>query len=117
MDVLKLTHEHTLQVCEKTRAFPRFELYSLISQMRRGASSVPMNIAEGSAWNTRLEYRRFVSIAKGSVGEIFYQIILSRDLGYLTNSDSDDLLEAYDRVGMMLTRLAQSLAKKVRTSL
>ncbi|MDH4209988.1 MAG: four helix bundle protein [candidate division WOR-3 bacterium] len=117
MDVFKLAHVLTLQVYEKTRTFPRFELYSLISQMRRAASSVPMNIAEGAARNTRLEYRRFVSIAKGSVGEISYQIILSRDLGYLTNNDSDDLLKAYDRVGMMLTRLAHSLAQKARTSL
>ncbi len=112
MDVFKLAHELTLRMYKETRAFPRFELYSLVSQMRRAASSIPMNIAEDAARNSMAEYRRFTSMAKGSVGEISYQIILSRDLGYINIDGSDDLTDAYDRVGMMLTRLAQSLEKK-----
>jgi four helix bundle protein len=113
MDVFKIAHALTLRIYKKTHAFPKFELYSLVSQMRRAASSIPMNIAEGAARNTKPEYRRFVSIAKGSVGEVSYQIILSRDLGYLNSKDSDDLLDGYNRVGMMLTRLVQSLEKKL----
>ena len=112
MDVFKLAHELTLKIYKETRAFPRFELYSLVSQMRRAASSIPMNIAKGAARNSRAEYRRFTSMAKSSVGEISYQIILSKDLGYISIDGSDDLTDAYDRVGMMLTRLAQSLEKK-----
>lgn len=112
MDVFKLAHELTLRIYKETRAFPRFELYSLVSQMRRAASSIPMNIAEDAARNSRGEHRRFTSTAKGSVGAISYQIILSRDLGYISIDGSDDLTEAYDRVGMMLKRLARSLEKK-----
>ena len=112
MDVFRLAHELTLRIYRKTRDFPRFELYSLVSQMRRAASSIPMNIAEGAARNSRAEYRRFVSMAKGSVGEISYQIILSKDLGYINTDDSDDLVDGYSRVGRMLTRLSQSLEKK-----
>jgi four helix bundle protein len=80
--------------------------------MRRAASSIPMNIAEGAARNSRAEYRRFVSIAKGSVGEISYQIVLSKDLGYINIDDSNNLVDGYSRVGRMLTRLGQSLEKK-----
>lgn len=112
MDVFKLAHELTLRIYRITRNFPRFELYSLVSQMRRAASSIPMNIAEGTARNSRAEYRRFVSIAKGSVGEISYQIVLSKDLGYINIDDSNNLVDGYSRVGRMLTRLSQSLEKK-----
>lgn len=112
MDVFKLAHELTLIIYRMTRNFPRFELYSLVSQMRRSASSIPMNIAEGAARNSRAEYRRFVSMARGSAGEISYQIVLSKDLGYISEDNSDKLAEGYDRVGRMLTRLTQSLDKK-----
>jgi four helix bundle protein len=112
MDVFKLAHELTLYIYKMTRGFPRFELYSLVSQMRRSASSIPMNIAEGAARNSRAEYRRFVSMARGSVAEISYQVILSRDLDYMSEDNSDKLIEGYDRVGKMLTRLTQSLEKK-----
>ena len=104
-----------MNVFKLTREFPRFELHSLVSQMRRAASSIPMNIAEGTARNSRAEYRRFVSMAKGSVGEISYQTILSKDLGYVNSSVSDKVLDGYNRVGRMLTRLAQSFEKKTTT--
>lgn len=112
MDVFKLAHELTLFVYRITRDFPRFELYSLVSQMRRSASSIPMNIAEGAARNSRAEYRRFVSMARGSAGEISYQVILSKDLGHISQNNSDKLVEGYNRVGRMLTRLTQSLEKE-----
>ena len=116
MDVFKLAHELTLRIYMTTRDFPKYELYALVSQMRRAASSIPMNIAEGASRNSRAEYRRFVAIAKGSVGEISYRIILSRDLGYIKNDDMDELIDGYDRVGRMLTRLSQSLEKKLSIS-
>ncbi len=109
MDVFKLAHELTLKIYKITSKFPKIEIYALASQMRRAASSIPMNIAEGAARNSKAEYRRFASIAKGSAGEISYQIILSRDLGYINSDNSKILVDNYDRVGRMLTRLIQSL--------
>jgi four helix bundle protein len=61
MDVFNSAHEFTLQIHEKTRNFLRFEFYSLVSQLRKAEISVPTNIAEGAARNSRAEYRRFVS--------------------------------------------------------
>jgi four helix bundle protein len=109
MDVFKLAHELTLKIYRITSKFPKIELYALASQMRRAASSIPMNIAKGAARNSRAEYRRFASIAKGSAGEISYQVILSRDLGYIDQDKSKILLDNYNRVSKMLTRLIQSL--------
>jgi len=112
MDVFNLAHELTLKIYKITGNFPKIEIYCLASQMRRAAASIPMNIAEGASRNSKAEYKRFVSIAKGSAGEISYQIILSRDLGYINADTCKQLIESYNRVGQMLTRLTQSLEPK-----
>lgn len=55
------------------------------------------------------EFRQFVGIARGSAAEVSYQLLLARDLGYIPKELYDELRSGYDRVGQMLTRLAQSL--------
>jgi four helix bundle protein len=112
LDVFKLAHNLTLSIYGITVSFPKTEIYGLVSQMRRAASSIPMNIAEGASRNSRAEYKRYVSIAKGSAGEISYQVMLSRDLGYITNDVCNQLSDQYNRIGQMLTRLSQSLDSK-----
>lgn len=77
MDVFKLSHRLTLDIYQHTKKYPTDEKFGLVSQMRRAASSVPMNLVEGSHRNNRKEYRQFVGIAKGSVAELKYQLMLS----------------------------------------
>jgi len=109
LDVFKLSHEMTLQIYKLTKNFPAEERFSLVSQMRRAAYSVPMNLVEGAnRLNTR-EYRQFVGIAKGSAGEIKYQLILARDLGYIKEKTYSELRLNYERISQMLTGLAKSL--------
>jgi len=109
LDVFKLAHELTLKVYKITAEFPRGESFGLISQMRRAASSVGMNLGEGSMRLNSREFRQFVGIARGSAAEVRYQLLLAKDLGYITKKVYDELRSGYDRVGRMLTRLAQSL--------
>jgi len=109
LDVFKLAHELTLRVYKVTFGFPREETFALASQMRRAASSIGMNLVEGSMRLNKREYRQFVGIARGSGAEVSYQLLLARDLGYISKEDYDELRSGYDRVGKMLTRLAQSL--------
>jgi four helix bundle protein len=109
MDVFKLAHELTLEVYRLTTAFPDAEKYGLVSQMRRAAASVCMNLAEGAHRFGTNEYRHFVGIARGSCGEIKYQLKLANDLSYLTEADCKDLSVRYERVSMMLTKLHSSL--------
>ena len=80
LDVFKLSHEMTLAIYEMTKNFPEEEKFGLTSQMRRAAYSVPMNLVEGANRLNSKEYRRFVGIAKGSAGEVTYQLLLARDL-------------------------------------
>ena len=59
-----------------TKSFPKEELYALSDQMRRAAISIPSNIAEGQQRNSLNEYIHFLSIAKGSTGELYTQLII-----------------------------------------
>ena len=112
LDVFKLAHDLTLKIYKITRRFPREESFNLVSQMRRAASSVGMNLVEGSMRLNSREFRQFVGIARGSAAEVSYQFLLARDLGYLQNDTYPELRSSYERVGQMLTRLAQSLGRR-----
>lgn len=74
-----------------TKSFPKDELFGLISQMRRSCSSIPTNIAEGCGRNSGTELRRFLVIAAGSASELQYQLLLSKDLNYITQTIYDEL--------------------------
>jgi len=78
----ELADEVALLLYEATRSFPKDEIYSLVSQIRRAAVSVPSNIVEGCARESQNEYRRFLEIAFGSLRELHYQLTLSQRLGY-----------------------------------
>jgi four helix bundle protein len=60
--------------------------WGLVNQMRRAAVSIPSNIAEGQARQHTGEFRQFLFISLGSIAEIETQIIISQELGFLTNT-------------------------------
>jgi four helix bundle protein len=112
LEVFKLSHSLVLNVYKLTENFPPEERFGLIQQMRRSAYSIPMNLIEGSNRLSTKEYRRFVGIAKGSAGEISYQVMLAKDLGYIPEEVYSELKNKYEIVIKMLSNLAKSLAKK-----
>lgn len=73
----------TVAVYQTTRSFPREEMYALTSQIRRAAYSVPANIVEGAARESKKDYLHFLYIARGSLNETHYFVHLSHRLGYL----------------------------------
>jgi len=97
---------HALKVYSITKEFPREEIYSLVDQTRRAAISVGMNLMEGAMRLGSKEYRQFVGIARGSVGEVCYQLLLARDLKYISGETYQELGSGYDRVIQMLSRLS-----------
>jgi len=97
-----------------TEDFPQEERFGLVSHMRRSAFSIPTNLIEGSNRLNTEEYRRFVGIAKGSAGEITYQILLAKDLRYVTVEVYSELKNEYEIVINMLSNLAKSLDKKIQ---
>ena len=102
-------HQLTLQLYKETRSFPREELYGITSQIRRAAASIPANIAEGCGRRSDGEFSRFLQIARGSASELEYHLLLSRDLGILTQADFEKLQIKLCVVQRMLTALVQRI--------
>ncbi|MGH9777694.1 MAG: four helix bundle protein [Candidatus Acidiferrales bacterium] len=105
-------HKLTLAVYKTTRDFPRQERYGVVSQLQRAASSVPANIAEGFARNPTNELLRSLSIARGSLAETRYFLLLSRDLGYLNGSALQQMQRQCESVAQLISGLAQSLRQR-----
>lgn len=95
-----------------TASFPKSETYGLTSQIRRAATSIPANIAEGYGRGTRKEYLQFLMIAQGSLKELETHLIVSEKLAYLTAAQSARLLTETEELGRMLG----SLIRKLKTS-
>ena len=102
LKVWEKSHQFTLSVYEFSKAFPREEIYSLTNQLRRAASSIPANIAEGCGKRTQLDFANFLNIALGSVNESEYFILLSKDLGYLQIDKYESLTVSINEIKAML---------------
>lgn len=102
-------HQLALAVYESTIPFPKQELYGLTSQMRRAASSIASNIAEGCGRSGRADFARFLQMSAGSASELEYQLILARDLRLLRSEDHEKLETKVLEVRRMLTSLMQRL--------
>ena len=98
-----------LSVYKATLPFPQQETYGLVSQLRRAASSVPANIAEGCGCNRNREFARFLGIALRSASEAEYHLLLARDLGYLDVKTYEALDDQVTEVKRMLTGFIQKL--------
>jgi len=92
IEAWKLADDLTVAVYERTRSFPREEIYGLTSQLRRASYSVPANIVEGSCRESKKDYLHFLYIARGSLSETQYFVHLSRRLGYLSDADAERLI-------------------------
>ncbi len=91
IDAWRLADDLTVAVYERTRSFPREEIYGLTSQLRRASYSVPANIVEGSSRESKKDYLHFLYIARGSLSETQYFIHLARRLDYLSLGEADVL--------------------------
>jgi four helix bundle protein len=109
LQVWQKAHQLTLSVYKATSEFPGDERFGLTSQIRRAASSIPSNIAEGCGRGSESELSHFMQIAMGSSSELEYQILLAKDLEFVLEDDfirlEADLLE----VKKMLSRFIVSL--------
>ena len=96
-----------------TQSFPKEELYTLTSQIRRVSISVPSNIAEGIGRNFNKETMQFLYIAKGSLYEVETQIYLSFDLNYINNDILNDSLVKIEECRRLLIGLTNYHKKKI----
>jgi four helix bundle protein len=98
-----------IAVYKGSSRFPREEIFGLRQQLRKSAVSVPSNIAEGQCRQTTADFLRFLSIAYGSLGELETQLILARELGFMDDATSKDLVDRASEVGKLINGLSRSL--------
>ena len=112
LEVWKRSHRLVWALYRCTNSFPTDERYGLTSQMRRAASSVPTNIAEGCKRASPKDCAHFLNLAEGFLSETEYLLVLSRDLGYLTPQTATDYLKETSE----LLRMLHSLRRAVRNA-
>jgi four helix bundle protein len=107
-DLLVWEKAHSLTLCiyRDTQAFPKDERFGITSQIRRAASSIGANLAEGCGRRSDGEMARFVQIAMGSAAELSYHLLLCRDLGLLRAEEFNRLASATDEIMRMLSALS-----------
>lgn len=109
LKVWEKAHELVIKIYKETAQFPKDEIYGLTSQLRRSSSSVPANIVEGQSRNTTKEYLQFLHNSRGSLEETRYHLLLSKELGYLSEEKYQSLENQYEEASKMLNSLIKSL--------
>ena len=109
-DVFQMADRLVIEIYRTTAKFPKEETYGLTSQLRRAASSIPINLVEGAARSGEKEFSQFVNIAVGSCEEVRYQLHLARELGYIDSETQAKLDAEYENVKMMLTKLLAAVS-------
>lgn len=99
-------------VYETTREFPQQEKFGLVSQINRSAVSIPSNIAEGAGRNSAKEFIQFLSVAHASSFELETQLIISKNLGYLTEGMLADFITKLLELQKMNFALQSTLKNK-----
>ena len=100
-------HQLVLSIYKITLNFPRAETFGLTSQLRRASVSITSNIAEGFSRKSFAEKIQFLYLAKGSLTEVQNQLMISRDVGYITAEKCTFLLEETNVIGKMLSSLIE----------
>lgn len=95
-----------------TKSFPKEEVYSLTSQIRRSSVSIPSNIAEGHSRRSTLDYLQFLKIARGSCAELETQLIIAKNLNYLTPEEFENLSGKTSEISKMLNAIITKLQSK-----
>ena len=110
LKVWQKAHQLALDAYQMTSRFPREEMFGLTSQIRRAAVSIAANIAEGRGRGGDGDFKRFLQIAQGSAAELDYELLLARELHYITPEQHAGIQSQVEEARRMLNRFIQTLA-------
>ena len=113
LNAWKEAHAMVLEIYKLTKLFPKDEQFSLVDQLRRAAISITSNIAEGFSRQSFKEKVQFYSIAKGSNTEVQSQLLVARDLSYITKQDFNNVAKLSINISKLLTGLIRSSKQKI----
>ena len=104
----QIAKEMTKSVYKLVNKFPSHEQHALSNQIRRAAISVPSNIAEQTGRSSSKEKIHFLEIAYGSLMEIYCQLQIAMELGYISQSDLQEIRPAIFRTSKLISGLRKS---------
>lgn len=110
LEVWQLTRIFVVEIYKITRRFPKDELFGLIGQLRRAATSILLNIAEGSDRKSDTEFRRFLRMALTSLEEVISGLYISIDQNFINKEEFDKLYEKANELAAKLNALVRSLS-------
>ena len=105
-------HKCTVKIYKSTASFPKNEEFGLSSQIRRAASSIGANIAEGFGRFHFKDKARFFQNSRGSAFELQNHIYLARDLGYINNKDAIETSLEVDEILREINGLIRSISNR-----
>ena len=109
LGIWQRSHQLTLDVYKLSKSFPKDELFGLTSQIRRAASSIPTNIAEGCGRASNKDYAHFLQIAIGSASEVEYELLLAHDLEYINDEAFNKLTSETIAIRKMIIKYQSEL--------
>ncbi|MDN5323929.1 MAG: hypothetical protein PWQ67_2383 [Clostridia bacterium] len=112
--IWKEAHALAKEIHQIVKKYPPEEKYEIVPQLRRSSVSVPANIAEGCEREHTKELIHFLNIAKGSLGETRYYVILSFELGYITDDEFRLLNDKCKNLLKMIGGLINKLKQKIK---
>jgi len=115
LNAWKEAHQFVLQIYKLTKKFPPDERFRLVDQICRSANSIAANLVEGNGRSYKKEYLQFVFLARGSLDETKYHLLLAKDLGYITEKEYIDLIGCSDNVGKLINGLIKYLRIQLGT--
>jgi four helix bundle protein len=107
--VWQKAHKLTLDLYSITGTFPESERFNLVSQIRRASTSIATNIVEGHDRSSTNDFLRFLFIARGSLEEVRYLILLAKDLDFVTESIYKEIEKDCTEISIALNKLIKSL--------
>ena len=116
LKIWQLAIELAKEIYRTTESYPKEEIYALISQMQRAAVSIPSNIAEGAGRETDKDFSHFLSIALGSSFELYTQIVLSKEIGYIDHTQTEKLQKMTIELQKMISAYKKKIDNNTQTT-
>jgi four helix bundle protein len=105
LKIYKKAHIFVIKIYNISKNFPRYEMMGLASQIKRASVSIIANIIEGNSRNHKKEFIKFLYLANGSLEEVKYYLVLSKDLGYISNTVYDKLQIDAEEISKIINSL------------
>ena len=113
LDVYKGIISLICEIYEKTKDFPKYEIFGLTAQLRRASVSVAANLSEGAGRGSSREYIRFIRISLGSLSELETLLTISLRIGYLSDEAIMSLKEQIIIITSQLSNLIKAIQKRI----